>query len=125
MIVRICCIVAASAVLAGCSFQNTYERDAQSFTTAVINNDLRPVQSQIAPGIQITRVQVAQWSDELGAQGKLESLKETTTDCPPAAHCFIVKFARSTYKEEMRLDDKGRISAWRFHSITAPAVSKP
>ncbi len=117
-------VIAALALVAGCSFQNKYERDAQSFTMAVMHNDLGPVQNEIAPGITISRVQVAEWSDELSQQGKFESLKETTADCPPAAHCFIVKFANSTYKEEMRLDDKGRISAWRFHSIAASAVPK-
>ena len=120
---RILLSVAVCAVLPACSFQNTYERDAQSFTDAVIKNDLTPVQNEIAPGIHITRVQVAEWSDELGEQGKLESLKETSVDCPAATHCFIVKFKNSTYKEEMRLDEKGRISAWRFHAIPAAAKS--
>ena len=121
---RFYCIVVASAVLAGCSFQNRYEREAQSFTTAVINNDLRPVQSQIAPGIKITRIQIAEWADELAERGKIESLRQTTTDCPSTAHCFIVKFAHGTYKEEMRLDDKGRIAAWRFHLMSASAGTK-
>jgi hypothetical protein len=66
---------AAASGLAACSFQNQDEREADRITQAVIKNDLKPVESDIAKGISITRVKVAEWSDELNAQGKLLSVR--------------------------------------------------
>jgi hypothetical protein len=105
----------AAAALAGCSFQNRNEREAQRITQAVMANDLRPVQNDIASGATITRVQVAQWSDELNAQGKLLSLKENAANCSPGWHCFVVKFQKRTYVEHMRLDENGKVVNWNFH----------
>ena len=50
-------------------------------------------------------------SDELGEAGKLISLKETTTNCPPGTHCFDVKFEKRAYVEHMTLDENGRSKA--------------
>ena len=107
--------VATAVAVAGCSFQNRNEREAEKITNAVIANDLRPVQNEIAKGIDITRVQVAEWSDELNSQGKLLSVKETTENCKPGWHCFVVKFQKRTYVERMRLDENGKVSNWNFH----------
>jgi len=114
-------IVAASCVaisLAACSFQNRYEREAEKITRSVMANDLRPVQDDIAPSIKITRVKIAEWSDELGAQGKLLSVKEHTP-CDPGWHCFDVKFEKRTYAERLQLDDTGKIVSWSFHMATS------
>ncbi|HLX26533.1 MAG TPA: hypothetical protein VKR05_06030 [Candidatus Cybelea sp.] len=112
-------LIAAAMALsgAGCSFQNRNEREAEKITNAVIANDLRPVQNDIAKGIDITRVQVAEWSDELNAQGKLLSLKETTENCAPGWHCFVAKFQKHTYVERMRLDENGKVVNWNFHLL--------
>ncbi len=111
---------AALAALAGC-FQNRNEREADRITRAVVDNDLRPVQNDIAKGITITRVKVAQWSDELNAQGKLLSVKETTAGCEPGWHCFTVKFQKRDYVERMRFDENGKVVNWDFHMAPAPA----
>jgi hypothetical protein len=103
-----------AAVLASCSFENRNEREADRITRAVIANDLRPVQDDIAKGISITRVQVAEWSDELNAQGKLLSVKETTVNCAPGWHCFDVKFQKHAYVERMRFDENGKVVNWDF-----------
>jgi len=107
--------VVAAALVAGCSFQNRQERDAERITRAVIDNDFRPVQSEIAKGVSITRVQIAEWSDELNGQGKLLSLKETSANCDPGWHCFDVKFQKRAYIERMRYDEQGKIVDWSFH----------
>jgi hypothetical protein len=112
---RVAIAVAAALVAASCSFQNRNEREAQRITNAVMANDLRPVNDDIAKGIAITRVQVAEWSDELNAQGKLLSLKETTADCTPGWHCFVAKFQKHTYVERMRFDENGKVVSWNFH----------
>lgn len=112
---RALCAVAVVAVLAGCSFQNRNEREADRITRAVIANDLKPVESDVAKGVAITRVQIAQWSDELNAQGKLISIKEMTAGCEAGWHCFDVKFQKHEYVERLRFDENGKVANWDFH----------
>jgi hypothetical protein len=114
----LCCL--AILALSACSFQNSNEREADRITHAVMDNNLKPVQGDIAKGISITRVKVAQWSDELNAQGKLLSVKETTANCDPGWHCFNVKFEKRNYVERMRFDEHGKVVDWNFH--IAPAA---
>jgi len=117
---RVLAASAAALLLAGCSFQNRNEREAERITRAVIANDLRPVQNDIAKGVTITRVQIAEWSDELDAQGKLLSLKETTAGCEPGWHCFDVRFAKRAYVERMRFDENRKVVNWDFHMAPQP-----
>jgi hypothetical protein len=113
-------VVMAFALLApGCSFQNKYEREADRITRAVLDNDLAPVQGDLAKGITVSRVQVAQWSDELNQQGKLLAVKEIATNCDPGWHCFDVKFEKHDYVERMRFDESGKVVDWRFHMANA------
>jgi outer membrane lipopolysaccharide assembly protein LptE/RlpB len=115
--IRVALAVVAAALLAGCSFQNRNEREADRITRAVIANDLRPVENDVAKGIEITRVRVAQWSDELNAQGTLISVKETTANCTAGWHCFDVKFEKHEYVERMRFDENGKVVNWDFHMV--------
>ena len=110
-----CLAVLISMLLAGCSFENRNEREAQRITNAVVANDFKPIQDDIAKGISITRVQIAQWSDELNSQGKLLSVKETNANCDPGWHCFIVRFQKHAYVEHMRFDENGKVVNWDFH----------
>jgi hypothetical protein len=114
-VLAVLAIAVAASVLTACSFENKYEKEADRITQAMIANDLRPVQDDLAPGVQITRVQVAQASDELNAQGKLLSVKETTVNCPAGIHCFDVKFEKRAYVERLRLDDNGKVVGWTYH----------
>ena len=107
----------AIALLTACSFQNKYEREAEKLTRAAMNNDFGPVQNDLAKGTHITRVQVAEWSDELSGQGALKSLKETTENCQPGVHCFAVKFDKHDYVETMRLNEEGKVVDWHFHMV--------
>ena len=52
-------VAAIGIALFGCSFQNKNEREADKITRAVIANDLAPVKGDIAPGVTIPRVKVA------------------------------------------------------------------
>ncbi len=121
---RILVAVACAASVAACSFQNKNEREADSITHAVMNNDLRPVQNDIAKGLTIPRIKVAEWSDELNAQGKLISIKEFTDGCAPGWHCFNVKFEKRPYVEHMQLDENGKVVNWNFH-MAPPAGAQP
>jgi hypothetical protein len=118
---RLLLLAAVLAALASCSFQNRNEREAERITRAVIDNNLKPVQGDIAKGVAITRVKVAEWSDELGAQGKLLSIKETTANCSPGWHCFSVRFQKHDYMERLRFDENGKVVNWEFHM--APTVT--
>lgn len=110
----------AALFLAGCSFENKYEREADKITRAVMSNDLTPVKNDIAPGVNISRVKIAEYSDELSAQGKLESIKETTPcQAGPGFHCFIVKFAKRSYLEDLAMDDRGKVTQWNFKPADA------
>ncbi|HLY01811.1 MAG TPA: hypothetical protein VKR56_04860 [Candidatus Cybelea sp.] len=117
MIVRSLLVAAAVAGLAGCTFQNRDEREADRITQAVINNDLKPVGNDIAKGIATTRVKVAEWSDELGAQGKLLSVKETAVKCKPGWRCFDVKFQKHDYVEQMRFNNSHKVVDLQFHMV--------
>jgi hypothetical protein len=114
-VVRALLLAGAAALLASCSGQTRSEREAERITQAVMANNLQPVESDIGKGIAITRVQVAEWSDELNNQGKLLSVKETTTDCSPGWHCLDVKFEKREYVERMRFDENGKVVNWNFH----------
>jgi hypothetical protein len=120
-LVRALVAVAWVASLAACSFENKNEKEADRITRAVINDDLRPVQGDIAKGVTIPRIKVAEWSDELSAQGKLLSIKETPDSCSPGWHCFDVKFEKHPYVEHMQLDENGKVVNWNFHMQTAQA----
>ncbi len=112
--------MSAALLLSGCSFENKYEREADKITRAVMNNDLTPVKNDIAPSVNISRVRVAEYADELSAQGKLESVKETTPcQAGPGYHCFTVKFEKRTYLEDLAMDDQGKVTAWNFKPANA------
>ena len=113
---RMLAALACVAVLAACAFENKYESEADKITKAVIANDLTPVKNDLSPQLAISRVQVASASDELSAQGKLESVKEVTP-CPKGAgyHCFDLKFEKHMYNEWLSMDDTGKVTSWHFH----------
>jgi hypothetical protein len=118
-------LCASAVLLAACSFENRYERQAGAITQAVANNDLGPVARDVAPGVKITRVQVAEWSDELSQQGKLLSVKQVEDGCPAGTYCFNVKFEKRAYQETMRLDDRGLVTFWHFQAAGAGAAPSP
>lgn len=100
-------------LLAACASPN--ERLADSITRAVIANDLSPVIKRLDPRIEgvLTRIRVAQLSDELSAQGSYDGLHQTKDSwCPQEALCFDVQFAKGTYHEVMRLAHNGKVRYW-------------
>ncbi len=112
--------LALALAVTACSFQNADEKEAQKITEAVMANNLAPVKDDVSAGVNITRVQVAEWSDELGQQGKLKSLKENPS-CSPGVHCFDVVFEKHNYTERMQRDEKGKILKWSFHMVDPSA----
>ena len=115
---RLVLALAAAAALSACAFENKYESEADKITRAVMANDLTPVKGDISPQLlpKITRVKVAALSDELSAQGKLESVKEVTPCDKSGEHCFDVTFEKSKYKEWLVMDDTGKVIYWWVHA---------
>ena len=110
--------------LTACSFQNKEEREAQKITQAVIADDPGSIKDDLPPNGGPTRVQFAEWSDELKGAGALKSLKENPK-CDPGAHCFDVVFEKANYTERMQYDEKGKVSNWAFHMVDAFASPAP
>ena len=122
---RFSAIVLATVALAGCSFQNRYEKEADKVTQAILANDMKPVVGDFdsQARVQITRVRVAQLSDELNGEGKFESVKENPADGPaaPNTHYFDVKFEKDMYEEKIVTDDDGKIREFRVRRKPAAA----
>ncbi len=112
----------AALSLAGCSFQNKNEREADKITRAVMNNNVAPVMGDFDPSIkgQITRVRVAELSDELNSQGEYQGLKESTAWCRTGYLCFDVKFAKQTYHEVMKVGSDGKVQYWWIRPAQQP-----
>jgi hypothetical protein len=104
--------------LAACGGANPNEREADKITRAVISNNMNPVLGDFDPAIKgdITRVRVAELSDELNAQGEYQGLKQTTTWCRTGYLCFDVKFAKRPYHEVMKVGSDGKVQFWRIHA---------
>uniref|UniRef100_E6Q2Z9 Lipoprotein n=1 Tax=mine drainage metagenome TaxID=410659 RepID=E6Q2Z9_9ZZZZ len=112
-IISLALAACAALALVSCGGENRYERLADRITQAMQNNSIAPVQNELAKGINIDRVRVAEAADALAPLGKIESVKEVKP-CEPGVHCFIVKFQKATYREKLRLDENGKIVAWRY-----------
>lgn len=108
-------LLALTALLSACAHQNGRERLADDITRAVVANDLSPVMNRLDPGIEgeLTRVRVAQLSDELNAQGAYQGLHQTSGAwCPPQALCFDVQFEKAPFHEIMKLAKDGKVTYW-------------
>ena len=105
----------AALSLAACAGQNRNEREADKITRAVIANDLRPVMGDFDPAIQgeITRVKVAELSDQLNADGPYKGLKQSTAAwCRAGYLCFDVNLAKKPYREVMKVGSDGKVQYW-------------
>jgi hypothetical protein len=84
-------------------------------TRAVIADDMSPVVNRLDPKIEgvLTRVRVAELSDELNEQGAYQGLRQTTGSwCPQDALCFDAQFEKAPYREVMRLSKDGKVRYW-------------
>jgi hypothetical protein len=94
---------------------NGRERVADAVTRAVVANDLSPVMNRLDSHIEgeLTRVRVAELSDELNAQGAYQGLHQTTASwCPKDAVCFDAQFQRAPFHEVMKMSQDGKVTYW-------------
>lgn len=119
---KVLALALAALSIAGCSFQNKNEREADKITRAVLANNVAPVMGDFDPAIkgQITRVRVAELSDELSAQGEYQGLKESTAWCRAGYVCFDVKFAKRPYHEVMQFTPDGKVKYWWIRAAQQP-----
>ncbi|HEV3153902.1 MAG TPA: hypothetical protein VGZ02_08875 [Candidatus Baltobacteraceae bacterium] len=110
------CALAALS-LAACA-GNRNEAEADKITRAVIANNMAPVMGDLDPAIkgQITRVRIAELSDELNEQGAYQGLKQDTTWCRTGYTCFDVQFAKRPYHEIMKVGSDGKVQYWWIHA---------
>ena len=107
-------LLAALSVTA-CSHQNGHERLAEQITRAVVANDVSPVMEHFDPRIEgeLTRVRIAELSDQLNAQGAYQGLHQTSGQwCPQDALCFDVQFEKAPFHEIMKLAKDGKVKYW-------------
>jgi hypothetical protein len=95
---------------------NRNEREADSITRAVVNNNVSPVMGDFDPSIkgQLTRVRVAELSDQLNADGPYQGLKQDANAgwCRTGYLCFDADFAKRKYHEFMKLGSDGKVTSW-------------
>lgn len=119
---RVLAAVLAALSLAACGGPSRDQRDADAMTRAVINNDMRPVMKDIDPSLegQITRIRVAELSDELNAQGAYKGLTDATKEawCDKTRYtgCYVANFANRPYQEVIKLGSDGKIQYWWTHA---------
>lgn len=115
----ICTALVVGVVLASCSFESKEQREAENITRAVIANNMTPVIADFTPSAQakVTRVAVAELSDELNSQGAFHGLTQTTKHCDPDFTCFLAKYDKATYFERIRLTSDGKVASWYTKSL--------
>ncbi len=116
----------AVSALAGRFGENHYEQTADSVTKAIMANDMRPVEADFNAIVRpklLNRAYVGELSDELNALGQLKRIHETTArDTAQGEHTFDAVFEKSTWKEVMKIDSDGKISAFYVHP---PSATRP
>jgi hypothetical protein len=119
---RALALALAALSLANCA-GNRNEHEADSITRAVINNNMSPVMGDFDPSIkgEITRIRVAELSDELNQQGAYKGLKQTTAPwCNRTGYlCFDVTFEKKPYREVMKVGSDGKVQYWWIHAAPA------
>jgi hypothetical protein len=105
--------------------RSQYEATADAVTTAIVNNNMTPVEHAFNaaryPELE-NRVQVARLSDILVPLGKFEGSKEITPAGSAAGlHEFTETFEHGTKFERYELDADGKIL--HFHIGDAPSTS--
>ena len=122
---RLAALTLVALSLAACGGPNPREREADKITRAVIANDMRPVINDFDPAIkgQITRIKVAELSDELNTQGAYKGLKQTTAAwCNRSGFdCFDVTFDKAAYHETMKTGSDGKVQYWWMHEASPAA----
>lgn len=108
--------IAVALGLAACSNNAGSEQKlADTVTRAVYNNDMTGVtsnfNSELAP--QVTRASLGALSDTLHRMGAYQGSTEVATDLTKREYKFDAKFDKGDMTVIMRLDQDGKVAAYR------------
>jgi hypothetical protein len=111
-------------MLTGCFGPNNSERLADRVTTAIIANDMRPVEKEfnaiVRPKLE-NRQMVGRLSDQLNTLGRFKGVRETTSrGAPGGAHTFEADFEKAKWVEDMTIDQDGKIATFHVHHPSGP-----
>jgi hypothetical protein len=103
--------------------QSASERLATRVTTAIVNNDMKPVADDFnaIPREQLSnRAKVGLLSQDLNELGKFKAVKEDTPAGSPALyHHFKAQFEKGTWEEDLTYDSAGKIRSFHVHAPAA------
>lgn len=119
-------LLALTAVLALAACASPHQRLADSLTRAVMANDLSPVMNDLAPSVEgvVTRVRVAEWSDEMAARGAFQGVKQTRASwCAQGVLCFDAQFENGSFREEMKIAKDGKVTYLWIQPVRSPKQS--
>lgn len=98
--------------------ESKYEKMVRAVTEAVQKNDMTPVDKDFNPivRVKLTRVSVAQLSDEIAPLGKIKHVQETSPkeEADKGHHTFVIHFDKGDREARMGLDSEGRIDVFRI-----------
>lgn len=108
--------------LTGCFGPNGAERLADRVTTAIIANDMRPVEKNfnalVRPKLE-NRQAVGRLSDQLNRLGRFRGVHEKTPrGAPPGTHVFEADFEKEKWVEDMSIDQDGKVAGFHVHRST-------
>ena len=112
--------IAVFPALAGCFGPNGSERLADRVTTAIVANDMRPVEKEfnaiVRPKLENRQMVGKVSSDQLSALGRFKGVRETTPrGTSDGKHTFEADFQKAKWVEDMVIDTDGKIAAFHIH----------
>ena len=107
--------LAAVAALAGCAAapQGQAQRLAASMTRAIVSDNPATVAQDLTGVGKISRAEVGLLSDKFNALGHYQGLKLLAYDAAKNEFAFQANFTKGNARVVVRLDKKGRLSAYR------------
>lgn len=111
-------VVLVFLLLRACAHhENTYEKIAHDFTTAVQANDLAKVDTfeNAQTRRSTNHARVGKAADTLAPLGKIKEVKENTPSGAPAGgHEFLVTFDKGTATEKIVFDPDNKIVSFNY-----------
>lgn len=113
------------AVAAGCAASQ--QKLADAVTKAVYADDITPVSGDFNALIrpQLTRASVGALSDKMHAKGDYQGLEPVQKDTADRLYGYAAKFSNGSMLVCMKLDQDGKISAYRVEPLGESGAPTP
>ncbi|TAM56357.1 hypothetical protein EPN52_14710 [bacterium] len=118
-------------LVAGCARGGAPRALADTVTKAVYNNDVSQVSERFNALIrpQLNRASVGALSDKMHAQGDYQGLEPVQSDGSSGVYGYAAKFSHGSMLVCMKLDQDGKIAAYRVEPLGAgqpsPSTENP